>query len=49
MAYQPSDGSIVAEVHLPVSNVTSVTFGGAELGDLYITTAKIGLSEEQKA
>jgi len=39
---------VVAEVHLPVSNVTSVTFGGANLEDLYITTAILGLSEDRK-
>ena len=46
VAYSPSDGTIVAEVHLPVSNVTSVTFGGADLSDLYITTARKNLNEE---
>ena len=48
VAYRPKDGSVVAEVHLPVSNVTSVTFGGANLEDLYITTAIQGLSEDDK-
>jgi sugar lactone lactonase YvrE len=34
------DGSVVDRVDLPVSRVTSCTFGGEDLGDLYITTAR---------
>lgn len=34
------DGAIVDRVDLPVSRVTSCTFGGDDLGDLYITTAR---------
>ncbi len=34
------DGSIVDRIELPVTRVTSCTFGGADLGDLYITTAR---------
>jgi sugar lactone lactonase YvrE len=34
------DGSIVERIDLPVTRVTSCTFGGAALGDLYITTAR---------
>jgi sugar lactone lactonase YvrE len=33
-------GVIVARVDLPVSQVSSVAFGGPELGDLYITSAR---------
>ncbi|HEY5276209.1 MAG TPA: SMP-30/gluconolactonase/LRE family protein [Coriobacteriia bacterium] len=33
------DGSIAGRVDLPASQVSSVTFGGDDLGDLYITTA----------
>lgn len=38
MAYRP-DGSEHRAITLPVPKVTSVAFGGAELTDLYITTA----------
>ena len=31
---------------LPVGRVTSCTFGGENLEDLYITSAKVGLTEE---
>lgn len=36
--YHP-DGTLVGIVTLPVSRVTSCTFGGPDLADLYITTA----------
>ena len=49
-AYNPADGgSVVAEVALPCENVSSCTFGGPGLKDLYITTAKEHLSAEQRA
>jgi len=34
------EGRALAEIRLPTANVTSVTFGGADLRDLYITTAR---------
>lgn len=40
-------GEFVTEVRLPVTQVTSCTFGGASLSDLYITTASEGLSFEE--
>jgi sugar lactone lactonase YvrE len=49
VAYRPSDGSIVAEVRLPAAHVSSCTFGGPGLADLYITTAKEHLSAEERA
>jgi sugar lactone lactonase YvrE len=43
--------SVLARIKLPggVTNVTSVAFGGNDLGDLYITTAREGLTEEANA
>jgi sugar lactone lactonase YvrE len=38
-----------ARAKLPVSNPTSVTFGGAALDRLFVTTAKHRLSDEQRA
>jgi sugar lactone lactonase YvrE len=35
-----SDGTLTAQVDLPVARVTSCCFGGAELDELYITTAR---------
>ena len=43
----PKLGEIVDSITLPVSNVTSCTFGGSELQTLYITTAREGLNSEQ--
>lgn len=43
--YAP-DGTISAEVRLPVSGVTSCNFGGDGLTDLYITTARHGVPED---
>jgi sugar lactone lactonase YvrE len=40
-------GTLSAIVQLPVSRVTSCAFGGPRLEDLYVTSARIGLSEEQ--
>ncbi len=39
-------GAIEEAIKLPVSRVTSLTFGGADLQDLFITTAQFELSPE---
>jgi sugar lactone lactonase YvrE len=44
-----SEGNLDAEVHLPVSNPTSPTFGGPELDRIYVTTAQHRLTPEQLA
>lgn len=36
----PTSGKVIAEVSLPVNCVTSCTFGGEHLDELYITTAQ---------
>jgi len=46
--YRP-DGSLERIVRLPVSLVTSCCFGGADLEDLYITSAAYELTPEQLA
>ena len=43
----PTVGEIVAQIELPVSNVTACSFGGRDLDELYMTTAKLGLNEQQ--
>ncbi|MDQ5826379.1 MAG: SMP-30/gluconolactonase/LRE family protein [Chloroflexota bacterium] len=45
--YAP-DGKREREVRLPVANVTACTFGGPDLTDLYITTARSGLNDEHR-
>lgn len=42
--YRP-DGSVERTIGLPVPLVTSCCFGGADLGTLYVTTARVGLKE----
>lgn len=41
------DGLVVDQVEIPAPNVTSCSFGGPEYTDLYVTTARTGLTPEQ--
>lgn len=45
--WNPNTGEKLQHIKLPASKITSCTFGGADLSDLYITSAKIGLSDEE--
>jgi len=45
--WNPVTGEKLSHIAMPVARVTSVTFGGDDLQDLYITSAKVGLSEKQ--
>lgn len=47
--WNPATGKKLLSVPLPVEKVTSCTFGGPHLQDLFITTAKEGLTEKQGA
>jgi len=42
-------GAVVSTVEFPVSQVTSCAFGGGDLSELYVTTARDSLSETQLA
>jgi sugar lactone lactonase YvrE len=44
--YDP-DGTLTEVIELPVRKVTSVCFGGEKLADLYITTARAGLTPDE--
>jgi sugar lactone lactonase YvrE len=44
--YRP-DGVLDRVIELPVSRPTSLAFGGDDLGDLYVTSARTGLTPEQ--
>ncbi len=46
--YTP-EGKLDESITLPTSNPTSVTFGGADGGDLYITTSWFDLDEDGRA
>lgn len=45
--WNPHTSMKIAELFLPVSKVTSCAFGGNNMDDLYVTTAKVGLSSEE--
>lgn len=47
--WDPASGELLEEIRLPAAKVTAPAFGGPDLDDLYITTASIDLSEEEKA
>lgn len=42
------DGLVVAQLELPAPNVTSCCFGGPGYQDLYVTTARTGLTPQQE-
>jgi sugar lactone lactonase YvrE len=46
--YNPGTGELIQKIEVPALNVTACAFGGENLEKLYITTASIGTSEEQK-
>jgi sugar lactone lactonase YvrE len=41
------DGDVAAPIEFPVSRVTSCAFGGEDLSDLYVTSARIGLTDAE--
>jgi sugar lactone lactonase YvrE len=41
------EGRVTSVTELPVSQVTSCAFGGDDLSDLYVTSARVGLSDAQ--
>lgn len=49
VCYDPATGKRIDRVDLPVSLVTSCAFGGDDLQDFYITSARIGLREDEIA
>ncbi len=44
--WDPETGEKIGKIELPVPNVTSCIFGGNDLDELYITTAREGLKKE---
>jgi sugar lactone lactonase YvrE len=39
--WNPFTGKLIRSISLPVAQVTSCTFGGKDLDDIYITSAKV--------
>lgn len=46
--WDPYEEQLLEIVEVPAKNVTSCTFGGENLTDLYITTASVGISDEDR-
>ena len=44
--WNPASGELIGTIHVPASQVTACAFGGPDLSDLYITTARFELDEE---
>jgi sugar lactone lactonase YvrE len=47
--WDPATGEKLDSIKLPAANVTCCTFGGPEMNELYITTAREGLSVDDLA
>ncbi|MBB3057638.1 sugar lactone lactonase YvrE [Mucilaginibacter gotjawali] len=47
--WNPDTGKKLLSIPLPAARITSCAFGGDNLEDLYITSAKIGLNNDQLA
>jgi len=47
--WNPARGRLIASYSLPALNVTSCVFGGPALSDLYITSARKGMTPDQLA
>ncbi len=45
--WNPANGELLEVINIPASRVTSCAFGGANLDELYVTTARIGLNDEE--
>ena len=45
--WNPHNGLQLYSISFPAAKITSCTFGGKHLSDLYITTAKVGLSNQE--
>ena len=47
--YDPATGAVLAVVRLPTAHVSSVAFGGPDLDEIYITTAKEYMDDATRA
>ena len=47
--WNPQNGKLLEQIPLPAKNVTSCVFGGDELNELYITSARTGLDHADLA
>jgi sugar lactone lactonase YvrE len=45
--WNPHTGELLQTISVPAANVTCCAFGGPDLEELYITTSKIGVGDEE--
>lgn len=41
------NGNLIRKIPFPVTKITSCVFGGANLDTLYVTSSRVGLSDDQ--
>ena len=46
--FNPKTGQLVSKIEVPAHNVTACAFGGENLDTLYITTASLDMTEEER-
>ncbi len=46
--YNPKTGELIRKIEVPAHNVTACAFGGENLDELYITTASVDMTKEEK-
>jgi sugar lactone lactonase YvrE len=46
--WDPHTGNKLSSIPMPAPNITSCVFGGPDRTDLYVTSASVGLSEQEK-
>ncbi|WP_299888741.1 SMP-30/gluconolactonase/LRE family protein [uncultured Lacinutrix sp.] len=46
--FNPITGQLISKIEIPAHNVTSCAFGGDNLETLYVTTASVDMTEEEK-
>jgi sugar lactone lactonase YvrE len=47
--WDPQNGKLLEQIALPAKNVTSCIFGGSNLDELYVTSARVGLEDANLA
>lgn len=45
--WNPKNGELLQRIKMPVAKITSCTFGGKDLKDLYVTSAKVDVTDEE--
>jgi sugar lactone lactonase YvrE len=49
VCFDPKTGGVVSKIEVPAHNVTSCAFGGKDLDTLFITSASIDMTDDEKA